>query len=135
MHLTILKLSRNFLQPWRTFYHYFLDIYVKLGKKGPLVERSGCWVDLYNYLLRKWIHMKESSFIMFLVLSAVKEHLQYLISTFIDNVTTDVLFHITCFSSLLFLTPQRIKSIKYIPQTSEYLMHRLTVVGLLLAIF
>ena len=79
--------------------------------------------------------MKESSIIMFLVLSAVKERLQYLILTLIDKVTTDVLFHITCFSSLLFLTPQRITSIKYIPQTSEDLMHRLTVVGLLLAIF
>ena len=78
--------------------------------------------------------MKDSSIIMFLVLSAVKERLQCLILTFIDKVTTDVLFHITCFSSLLFLTPQRITLIKYMPQTSEVLMDRLTVVGLLLAI-
>ena len=60
-----------------------------------------------------------AKYVMFLVLSAVKEQLQHLISTFIDKVTTDVLFHITCFSSLLFLIPQRIASIKYIPQTSE----------------
>ena len=134
MYLAILKLSRNFLHHWRTFYPYFLDIYIKLGIKGPLVERCGCWVDLYNDLLEKWIHMKDSSIIMFLVLSAVKERLQCLILTFIDKVTTDVLFHITCFSSLLFLTPQRITLIKYMPQTSEVLMDRLTVVGLLLTI-
>ena len=135
VYLAILKLSRNFLHHWRTFYPYFLDIYIKLGIKGPLVERSGCWVDLYNYLLEKWIHMKESSIIMFLVLSAVKERLQYLILALIDQVTADVLFRITCFSSLLFLNPQRITSIKYIPQTSVDLMHRLIVVRLLLAIF
>ena len=79
--------------------------------------------------------MKESSIIMFLVLSAVKERLQYLILALIDQVAADVLFRITCFSSLLFLNPQRITSIKYIPQTSVDLMHRLIVVRLLLAIF
>ena len=63
--------------------------------------------------------MKESSIIMFLVLSAVKERLQYLILTLIDKVTTDVLVHITCFSSLLLLTPQRITSIKYITKQAN----------------
>ena len=72
---------------------------------------------------------------MFFVLPAVKELLQYMISRSIDQATTDVLFHIECFSSLLFLTPQRITSIKYTPRTCEDLMHRLTVVRLLLAIF
>ena len=47
-----------------------------------------------------------------------------------------MLFHITChFSSLVFLTPQRITPVKYMPQIYLDLMHRLTVVGLLLAIF
>ena len=44
----LLKLNRNFLHLWRTFYRYFLDIYKKMGEKRPLLERSGCTVDLYN---------------------------------------------------------------------------------------
>ena len=135
MYLAIFKTQQEFFAPLKNFLFLFFGYLCKIEKKGTSCRGKWLRVDLYNYLLEKWIDMKESSIIMFLVLSAVKEDLQYLTLMLIDKVATDVLFNITCFFSLLFLTPQRTTSITYIPQTSEDLMHRLTVVGLLSAIF
>ena len=34
------------------FYPYFLNIFIKMGEIGPLVERSGCWnLQLPNILM------------------------------------------------------------------------------------
>ena len=50
-----------------------------MGQKEPLVERNGSFLRIlhiagsYNYLIYEWIQLKESSIIMFLVVSAVKE--------------------------------------------------------------
>ena len=56
-----------------------MDIYVKMGQKERLVERKGFLKEFYTkagiycYLILEWIHLKEGSIVMFLVLSAVKE--------------------------------------------------------------
>ena len=51
VYLPILKLRWNFRSLWGTVYPYFfLDIFIKVGEKGPLVERSGCWIEFYIQL-------------------------------------------------------------------------------------
>ena len=42
---------------------------MKMGDNEPLVEIN---VGIYYYLILKWVHLKENSIIMFLVLSAVE---------------------------------------------------------------
>ena len=59
---------------------------------------------------------------MFLVLSAVKELFYYFFNNFRGPTH---FFHITYFSPLLLLTPQRITSIKYMPRAYQNLIRRL----------
>ena len=40
---TMLYLNWDFWNPWRTFL-FFLDIYMKVREKRPLMKRSSCWI-------------------------------------------------------------------------------------------
>ena len=43
-----------------------------MGEKEPLVKRSGYLIDtagIYNFLIYEWMHLKESSILIFLDLS------------------------------------------------------------------
>ena len=44
---------------------------MKMGQKEPLIKINTA--AIYYYLILEWVHLKESSIAMFLVLSAVEE--------------------------------------------------------------
>ena len=79
VYLAALKLTRNFQNLWTTCYLYSFGYLYKSGRKGAsstekwLVNRILHTAGIYNYLIYNWIRLKETSIIMFLVLSAVKE--------------------------------------------------------------
>ena len=49
VYIAIVKLRRNFWNLLRTFYPYFLDVYIKMGKKEPIVERMETFERKQHY--------------------------------------------------------------------------------------
>ena len=50
MYIAICQLRKNFWNLWRTFCLYVLDIYIKIGGKETVVERSACLIEFYIQL-------------------------------------------------------------------------------------
>ena len=75
----VLESVLSIRQPLKNFLSLLFWYLYKKGKDGPscgekwFLNRTLHTAGIYNYFTYEWIHLKESSIIMFLVLSAVTE--------------------------------------------------------------